>query len=87
MISSFSTSGGLDRLELRVRKRMTQVDAGDLGTEIDARPADGDAGTLRHDRPRNARIDPLVHGAASVIFPISGAKARHAGDIGGQACA
>src|SRR5262245_18240342 len=66
---------------------MTQIDAGDLRAEIDADPADGDAGTLRHYRPRNAGIVTLVHGAASVIlldYPPTGHANATAHRIAGQ---
>ena len=51
MISSFSTSAVSTAANCASDSVMTQIDAGDLRAEIDADPADGDAGALRHDRP------------------------------------
>ena len=65
MISSFSTSAVSIAANCASEQRLAQIDAGDLGAEIDADAPHGDAGALRYDRPCHARIDALVHGRSS----------------------
>ncbi len=65
--------GVLDHRERLLRERTAQIDAADLGAEMDADPPNRKARTSGHDRPAPPVVEPLVH---AIIPSCDGAPSR-----------